>query len=85
MKLIDKIKNHPAVKSIVDEGQDIDAKHHYWCYLKCEYIDAESACNSLHEFTLTEIWYRLVHYTKLIQDLTEQQKYNCGLLNERGY
>lgn len=50
MKLIDKIKSHPSIDDVWDEGEDGK-----WASLKLGYIDSESGCHALHERTWTEL------------------------------
>ena len=42
--------------SIFEDGKG------YWIYLKDEYIDLESDCQSIHEHTLKECIFRLKNY-----------------------
>ena len=77
MKLIDRIKQHRAFKEIHDEGEDFDSKHNYWLNLKDEYIDDESGCGSIHEYTLKEVWDKLKNNVVRVDELSlERQKFH---------
>ena len=72
MKLLEKIKNHPAVKDIEDDGGCCGHRHNWIVCLNDGWVDTENDCvGGLAEYTLTEIEYRLKHYVKHFDKLTD--------------
>ena len=63
-----RIENHPAVASLDYEGK-VDG---WWCYLKAGFIDAESGCTAIHEWTLKDVLCKL-DYVGQEASLTEKQ------------
>ena len=49
------IESNPAVRELDYEGKEDG----YWCYLKDGYVDTESGCTVIHEWTLKDVWNKL--------------------------
>jgi hypothetical protein len=54
-----RILNHPAVESLHREGED-----GLWCYLKTGWICPEMECGIIHEYTLHDVWNKLLGVEK---------------------
>jgi hypothetical protein len=75
-----RIRNHPAVRDIEDDGGCCDNEHNWIVSLRDGYVDVENDCmGGLAEYTLTKIWYRLNHYVKHTSQLTEKQRQWAGV------
>lgn len=53
MRLIDKIKSHPAIESVSIETSTDDG---YWAYTKRGWFIPSTECHTAHEYTLTKLW-----------------------------
>lgn len=54
------IINHPAVEELIYEGEEDG----YWCHLKDGYVDSESGCTVIHEWTLDDVRNKLDYVEK---------------------